>query len=73
MGSQDDDRLVVDEDAANLRYLEIMRRKVDQKIPVAVSRSATWTGSGLPSTTISKISSLVGRVGLSVSEKLVSG
>ena len=73
MGSQDDDRLVVDEDAANLRYLEIMRRKVDQKIPVAVSRSATWTGSGLPSPTIPTIGSLVGRVGLSGSEKLVSG
>jgi len=73
MGSQDDGRLVVDEDAANSRYLEIMRRKVEQKISVAVSRSATWTGSGLPSPTIPTIGSLVGRVGLSGPEKSVGG
>lgn len=73
MDNQELNRSVVDEDAANSRYLEIMRRKVEQKISVAVSRSATWTGSGLPIPTIPTIGSLVGRVGLSGSEKLVGG
>lgn len=73
MGSQDDGRSVVDEDAANTRYLEIMRRKVEQRISVAVSRSATWTGSGLPASTAPTIGSLVGRVGLDGSDKTVGG
>lgn len=64
MDSSDHRRVTVNEDAANSRYLEIMQRKIDQKISVSVSRSATWTGTGLPVPTIPTLGSLVGRVGL---------
>ena len=64
MDNADSERLVVNEDAANSRYLEIMRRKIDQNISISVSRNATWTGSGLPIPTVPTLGSLVGRVGL---------
>jgi len=73
MDNADSERLVVNEDAANSRYLEIMRRKIDQKISVSVSRSATWTGSGLPIPTVPTLGSLVGRVGLDAVDVTVGG
>jgi len=73
MDNADSERLVVNEDAANSRYLEIMRRKIDQKISVSVSRSATWTGTGLPIPTVPTLGSLVGRVGLDAVDVTVGG
>lgn len=57
---------VADEQAANRRYLREMQRKVERRIPIAVSRSALWTGSGLPAPTEPVVGPLVGRVGLDV-------
>lgn len=64
---------LADEEAVNQRYLSLMRRKVEMKIPIGVSRSALWTGSGLPVPTEPTVGPLVGRVGLDAVDDAVGG
>lgn len=59
------------EQAANDRYIAIMREKVASQIPITVSRSAIWTGTGLPIPTAPSIGPLVGRVGLNRPDSLI--
>jgi hypothetical protein len=69
----DERREVANEDSANQRYLRVMKKKVEAKTPIAVSRSAQWTGSGLPIPTTPTVGSLVGRVGLDGHDTSVGG
>lgn len=69
----DDRREIANEDSANQRYLRVMRKKVETKTPIAVSRSAQWTGSGLPIPTAPTVGSLVGRVGLNGQDGSIGG
>ena len=69
----DERRMVADEDSANQRYLRVMKKKVETKTPIAVSRSAQWTGSGLPIPTTPTVGSLVGRVGLDGEDEDIQG
>ncbi len=69
----DERRVVADEDSANQRYLREMKKKVETKTPIAVSRSAQWTGSGLPIPTSPTVGSLVGRVGLDGEDGSIGG
>jgi len=64
---------IANEDAANQRYLRAMKKKVETKTPIAVSRSAQWTGSGLPIPTTPTVGSLVGRVGLDGQDGIIGG
>lgn len=64
---------LADEQAANTRYLAIMRAKIAMKYPIAVSASARWTGSGLPVPTEPTVGALVGRVGLNGVDDVVGG
>ncbi len=69
----DERREVANEDSANQRYLRVMKKKVETKTPIAVSRSAQWTGSGIPIPTTPTVGSLVGRVGLNGHDTSIGG
>ena len=64
---------VADEQSRNLTYLRIMQDKVNRKTPISVSRSATWTGTGLPVPVEPTVGPLVGRVGLAGHDDDVGG
>lgn len=64
---------VADEESANLLYLEILRSKIENQMPIAVSRSSLWTGSGLPIPTGPSLGPLIARIGLVDDEPLVGG
>lgn len=59
------------EQAANDRYMSLMREKVERRVPVAVPRSSKWTGTGLPTLSEVSVGPLVGRVGLDRSEDFI--
>lgn len=60
-----------DEQAANDRYMAVMREKVARRVPLNVARSTTWTGTGLPILNDASIGPLVGRVGLDRTEDFI--
>lgn len=59
------------EQAANDRYMSVMREKVERRVPVAVPRSSKWTGTGLPTLNEASVGPLVGRVGLDRTETFI--
>lgn len=64
MAERTHDMQLADEQARNAEYLVSMQKKVDQQVPIAVSRGARWTGTGLPAPTQPSVGPLVGRIGL---------
>lgn len=64
---------VADEQARNQTYQRALEEKVRLKIPVSVSRSARWTGTGLPVPVQPVVGPLIGRVGLAGDDPLVGG
>lgn len=73
MADSDHAMEVADEESANLQYLQILRNKIDNQMPIAVARSSLWTGSGLPVPTGPSVGPLIARIGLVDEEPLVGG
>lgn len=62
---------VADEQVANRQYMQILERKGAQQTPIIVSKSAKWTGYGLPKPVAPVLGPLVGRVGLDHADDLI--
>lgn len=64
MAASDHAARVADEQARNSRYIQRLREKCEQRIPIAVHASTNWTQSGMPRLRTSLIEAIIGRVGL---------
>lgn len=62
--STDASATIADEESRNGRYLAWLAEKIKTLVPIAVSASARWTGTGLPRQDPAVVAPLVGRVGL---------